>query len=291
MKRILALLLAALGLALVAGCGAAPPPAHDGKVELFVTVHPDGSASADVFLNGMAATEADRASAAEQLGGLLFPNAAHTATVNGDGLRSSSIIVTATDFYEPGPSPEIALASKGAVDWLIKHGAASVAVFVSTPSVPATHTWAPSPVGTARGTTDDPWVWEPVTSIDAAPAGVAQLQPQPWKGLLTLLACLLAWGGLAVAVGAAVKRRWTLAIGGALVPVIALALVLGLPDVAGMLDNLGVSGQLAGAALEVARRLPGSLLLAALAGVGVIVLAANRRARVTQPPLDRALRA
>lgn len=277
MKRILGLVTVALGLALLTGCSSSAPPVRDNQVELFVTVHPDGSASADLFLNGLAGTEAERVGLGDQVGQRLFPTStSRTAQPNGDGVRTSSLAITAGGVFQPGPQPTVSMNTQEATRWLLDHGAESVALFVTAPTVKVDAVWAPLPPSGTHGVTDDPWTWGPVTSADAAPTGVLSMQPEPWKGLAALVGCLLGWVGLAVAVIAAVKRRPAMTNAAALVPIVALVSVILWPDLPGMIDNLGVSGHLAGDALEVARRVPGSLVLAAAAAFGTAIVAARR---------------
>lgn len=281
MTWILRALLVLAAATVVASCGAGPTPPRDEKVELFVSIQPDGSATADVFLNGMADSRTDRRAVGDRVAAALFPGVtSRQSTVTGDGLGSANVTVRAEGAYSTGSAPDLRLDTKGAIASLLGSGAESVDVLVSTPGVPTSVDWTPRPTS-GRGTTDDPWAWQQVTSPDAAPSTTLQLRPQSWLGVLGVLVPVLAWAAVVVGCVALAKRRRRLAVGAGLVAVAAFAVVVVQPQVGALVDHLGVGGMLSGSPLEVARRSAASLLLAFVAGVAVVGFA-TRRARMQE---------
>jgi hypothetical protein len=270
-------------LALATGCTPLYGPAEGiGSVQLEADVRGDGSAQVRMFLDASEHDEPQLRTWGREVASRLFPDA-HGVDVridpNDHGYPFD--VVEVTGAFEPGSHPELEVDARGAVGWLLDHGARRVDLSLRPPEMPVSTRWSPDRRPERLGG----WVWQDVSTRDDVPDGVLVLSPRPWQGALAVLLVLSSVGFVVGSAVAFLRRRRRL---GLLLGLLAVVSPLAVAAVGGTesLNHLAASGWLPDGALPASRWAMFLPLVAALAA-GVVLTVAAGSGRSVAPMRER----
>ncbi|GAA2277063.1 hypothetical protein GCM10010402_36880 [Actinomadura luteofluorescens] len=238
-RRLAAVAISLISLALLAGCGGAPPRQQRARVEVVLLA--GGGARVDLYAAGRLRSDADVRALARRIAGALFPGA-EGIRVRTEKDRGAPFARAEIDrAYRTGRRPFLRIDTSGAARELVARGFDDTAMKLRLPPVPAT----------VRPDISGNHLWH---LREGAPAPVLRIgmRPEParWAGVMALP--LL--GALGVALAFFVRRRALAAPAAGLAVAAAL---LALPLGAGRRGaDLGVAGLLGGTALDVASAAP-----------------------------------
>ncbi len=265
MRRIGLGLLAGLLLVLLTSCGGGSASAATGRLELIVSVIPDGGA--DVRLkepDGTGATDLSVQDLFTALVDAVFKQRPEVTVQGGDGYQLARAHVSGV--FHPGAHPVIRFDGTGLRAVLVAHSVPDLWLRLELPAVPAQVTTDAS--GQRQSGVID---WE---SARGRPWAQVRLEPRPGRWLVQMLVSLVCFGSLAAAL--VLHERVRLMAGLA-----ALATLTGCA--AGLLaltvraDDAGVAGVVGRHGLLPAALLPPLAFVAGIAALIMLVRIVRRR--------------
>lgn len=260
-RRLAAVATILLVLAVLAGCGGAPPRQQRSRMEVVLLA--DGGAHVDLYAAGRLRSDAEVRALAGRIAGALFPGAERVRVRTRKDRGAPFARAEIARAYPTGRRPFLRIDTSGAARELAARGFDDTAMQLRLPSVSATV--SPDISGNRR--------WH-LREGGQAPVIRVGMRPRPegWYGVMALPAL----GTLGVALAFFVRRRALAAPAAGLAVAAAL---LALPLGAGRRGaDLGVAGLLGGTALDVASvapltalplGMPAAMLLGAMAVRGL----------------------
>ncbi|MFD0536113.1 hypothetical protein ACFQY7_22565 [Actinomadura luteofluorescens] len=191
-RRLAAVAISLISLALLAGCGGAPPRQQRARVEVVLLA--GGGARVDLYAAGRLRSDADVRALARRIAGALFPGAEGIRVRTGKDRGAPFARAEIDRAYRTGRRPFLRIDTSGAARELAARGFDDTAMKLRLPPVPAT----------VRPDISGNQLWH-LREGDPAPVIGIGMRPEParWAGVMALP--LL--GALGVALAFFVRRR------------------------------------------------------------------------------------